>query len=289
MGKKGKNYSVNVKISDSVPSNGWKIFPHFKVSLIDHLVDTKNSITKVEQKEYSEGTTSFTRTELGTTSFTTQTELELQSHDDFGSVITPSEDTQSSKQVYYEPIAPTFYPPIYDDGSKVEPLIHLSEILDINSLGPEEVVFFPLLEEACLRHPSLIENSVKKSPKFILWSFTALGQVLHYLKTMKVKNMNKEACKHLECLWEEVQLFGFNLTWLEPYIESALNVQTYMEKVEKVKDLKENVADLEIELRMLKTKLAVAEVVLDIARRDSEEIEKGFEEMDINAELGYGT
>ncbi|OIW11406.1 hypothetical protein TanjilG_10726 [Lupinus angustifolius] len=277
MGKKGKQVSMNVKIADSVPSSGWKMFPHFKVDLINK-VDTKNSIAKDGQKEYSEGTRSST----------TQTELEHQSHEDFGSVIAPSEDMQSPKQTYYEPIAPTFYPPIYDDGPKVEPLIHLSEVLDINSLGPEEVVFFPLLEEVCLRHPSLIESLTTKSPKYILWSFTALGQVLHFLKTMKVKNMNKEACKHLECLWEEAQLFGFNLTWLEPYIESALNVEAYLEKGEKVKNLKEHVVDLEIELRMLRTKLAVAEVILDIARRDLEEVEKDFEERDINAEMGYG-
>ncbi|OIW11411.1 hypothetical protein TanjilG_10729 [Lupinus angustifolius] len=162
MGKKGKHFSLNVKIADSVPSSGWNIFPHFKVGLTNQ-ADTKNSIVK------------------------------------------------------------------------------------------------------------------------------ALGQVLHFLKTMKVKNMNKEACKHLECLWDEVQLFGFNLTWLEPYIESALNVEAYMEKAEKVKNLKKHVVDLENELRILKTKLAVGEVVLDIARRDLEEVEKSFEEKDINAEMGYGT
>ncbi|OIW11409.1 hypothetical protein TanjilG_10727 [Lupinus angustifolius] len=296
MGKKGKQVSMKVKIADSVPSSGWNIFPHFKVDLVNK-VDTKNSIAKAGQKEYSEGTTSST----------TQTELELQSQEDFESVISaseetpslkyvqfeirkpPLENTQSLKQTYYKPTAAPLYPPIYDDGPKVEPLINLSEVLDINSLGPEEAAFFPLLEEVCLKHPSLIESLMKKSPKYILWSFTALGQVLHFLKTMKVKNMNKEACKHLECLWDEVQLFGFNLTWLEPYIAHALNVEACLEKAEKVKILKEDVVNLEIELRMLKTKLAVAEVALDIARKDLEEVEKGFEERDINAEMGYGT
>ncbi|KAE9585325.1 hypothetical protein Lal_00018253 [Lupinus albus] len=242
-----------------------------------------------------------------TMSSTTQTELELQSQEDFGIVIppleeTPSpknlhfdiiipslEDTQSPKQPYYNPTAPPFYPPIYDDEPKVEPLIHLSEVLDINSLGPEEAAFFPLLEEVCLKHPSLIESLMRKSPKYILWSFIALGQVLYFLKTMKVKNMKEEACKHLQCLWEEVQLFGFNLSWLEPYIEAALNVKAYLEKAEKVKILKESVVDFEIELRKLRTKLDVAEVDLEIAMRDLEEVENGFEERDINAELGYGT
>ncbi|CAL0326682.1 unnamed protein product [Lupinus luteus] len=242
-----------------------------------------------------------------TMSSTTETELELQSQEDFGIVIPPSEETsspnhvqfdiiklplectQSPKQAYYKPTAPPLYPLIYDDGPRLEPLIHLSEVLDINSLGPEEEVFFPLLEEVCFTHPSLIESLKKKSSKYILWSFTALGQVLYFLKTMKVKNMNEEACKQLECLWEEVQVFGFNLTWLEPYIQSALNVEAYLKKAEKVKNLKESVVDLEIELRMLRTKLALAEVDFEIARRDLEEVENGFEERDIYVEMGYGT
>ncbi|OIW21509.1 hypothetical protein TanjilG_05179 [Lupinus angustifolius] len=106
---------------------------------------------------------------------------------------------------------------------------------------------------------------------------------------MKVKNMNEEACKHLECLWEEAHLFGFNLTWLEPYIQSALNVKAYLEKVEKVKNLKESVIDLEIELRKLGTKLVVAKVVFETERRDSEEVENGFKERNINTEMDYGT
>ncbi|OIV89698.1 hypothetical protein TanjilG_05181 [Lupinus angustifolius] len=294
MSKKGKHFSLKVKIADSVPSSGWNIFPHFKVGLTNQ-ADTKNSIVKARQTKCSEETMSFT----------TRTDLELQSQDDFGSSITPSEETpspkhvefdiikppleftQSPKQAYYKPTAPPLYPPIYDDGPKVKPLIHLSEVIDINSLGPEATTFYPLLEEVCLRHPSLIQSQMRKGHKYVIWSFLALGDVLYFLKTMKVRNMNDEACKHLECIWEEAQLFGFNLTWLEPHVQSALNIKTYLEKAEKVKNLRENMVDLEIEVRKLKRKLAVIEVDLEIVRRNLEEFENGFEEKDINAEMGY--
>ncbi|KAK7244718.1 hypothetical protein RIF29_39544 [Crotalaria pallida] len=68
----------------------------------------------------------------------------------FGIVIPPSEEIQSPKQACFEPTAPPFYPlypPIYDDVSKEVPLIHLSEVLHINSFEQEEADFFPLLEE----------------------------------------------------------------------------------------------------------------------------------------------
>ncbi|OIW11412.1 hypothetical protein TanjilG_05183 [Lupinus angustifolius] len=239
-----------------------------------------HSVSIAGQTKYSEETMSSTiQTKLEETPSLEYVQFEI--------IKPPLEDTQSPKQTYYEPTAPPLYPFIYDDGTKVEPLIHLSEVLNINSLGPEATPFYPLLEEVCLRHPSLIENLMRKGHEYILWSLTTLGDILYFLKTMKVKNMNEEACKHLKCLWEEAQMFGFNLTWLEPHVQSALNIKAYLEKAEKVKNLRESMIDLEIEVRKLKTKLAVIEVDLEIVRRNLEEVENGFEERDINAEMGY--
>lgn len=214
-----------------------------------------------------------------------QTESELQPQEDFG---TPSEETPSPKPLYFVPTAPPLYPYIHDEGPKEVPLIFLSEVLDIKSLGPEEAAFVPLLEEVCYWHPSLIESQMKKSPKYIHWAFIALGQVLYFLKTTKVKHMDEEACNHLQCLWEELQLFGFNLTWLEPYIQSALDVRAYFEKAKEVKTLNDSVVALEIEMKKLRTKLAVTVIDLEVARRDLAEVLKGLEERDMNAELGFG-
>lgn len=217
-----------------------------------------------------------------------QTESELQPQEDFGIAISPSEETPSPKPLYFVPTAPPLYPSIYDEGPIEVPLIPLSEVLDIKSLGPEEAAFVPLLEVVCSWHPSLIESQMRKSPKYIHWAFIALGEVLCFLETTKVRNMDEEACNHLQCLWEELQLFGFNLTWLEPYIQSALDVRAYLEKAKKVENLKDSVVALEIEMKKLRTKLAVTVIDLEVARRDLAEVVKGFQERDMSAELGYG-
>ncbi|KAJ7975930.1 Ubiquitin carboxyl-terminal hydrolase family protein [Quillaja saponaria] len=78
-------------------------------------------------------------------------------------------------------------------------------------------------------------------------------------------------------------------SWLEPHVQSALGMKTYLEKAEQVKKLQENVAALEIEMKRLKAKLAIAEVDAEVARRDLAKVEEGFEERDMNSELGYGS
>ncbi|KRH32941.2 hypothetical protein GLYMA_10G088100v4, partial [Glycine max] len=106
------------------------------------------------------------------------------------------------------------------------------KLVDFRGIGKVEQDFVPLLEEVCSRHPSLIDSKQKKSQRFIEWAFTALCRVLHFLKTKRVKDMDDDdACKHLQNLWEELEVFRFDLTWLEPHVQSALSMKNYMEKV----------------------------------------------------------
>ncbi|KAG5151146.1 hypothetical protein JHK84_027618 [Glycine max] len=124
------------------------------------------------------------------------------------------------------------------------------KLVDFRGIGKVEQDFVPLLEEVCSRHPSLIDSKQKKSQRFIEWAFTALCRVLHFLKTKRVKDMDDDdACKHLQNLWEELEVFRFDLTWLEPHVQSALSMKNYMEKVALVKRLEENVTALEIETK----------------------------------------
>ncbi|KAJ7975931.1 ubiquitin carboxyl-terminal hydrolase 12 [Quillaja saponaria] len=163
----------------------------------------------------------------------------------------------------------------------------IGALMDFRGLVQEGKAFAPLLEEVCLWHPSLIECQQSRSRMFTQWAFSALGRVLHFLKTTKGKEMTKDGCEHLRILWEELETFKFDLTWLEPHVQFALGMKTYLEKAEQVKKLKDNVSSLEIEMRRLKAKVAVAEVDLEVARRDLAKVEEGFEEMDVNNELGY--
>lgn len=168
---------------------------------------------------------------------------------------------------------------------KVEPM---GELMDFKGLGKIQKDFVPLLEEVCERHPSLIECQQNRTPRFIEWAFTALGRILHFLKTKKVKDMNDDACMHLQILWEELETFRFDLTWLEPHVQSALGMKSYMERAVQVKKKKENVAASERKIERLKVDIAAAEVDLDTARRDLVKAEEGFEEKDLDVELGYG-
>ncbi|XP_061351806.1 MATH domain and coiled-coil domain-containing protein At3g58270-like isoform X2 [Gastrolobium bilobum] len=162
------------------------------------------------------------------------------------------------------------------------------ELMDFRGLGKIEKAFVPLLDEVCSRHPSLIECQQKRSRRFTEWAFTALGRVLHFLKTKKVKDMDDDACEHLQILWEELETFRFDLSWLEPHVQSALGMKSYMERAVQVKMMKQNVAALEMEMKRLKAQMDAAEVDIEIARRDLVDAEEGFEEKDLDAELGYG-
>ncbi|GAU47991.1 hypothetical protein TSUD_272360 [Trifolium subterraneum] len=159
------------------------------------------------------------------------------------------------------------------------------ELKDLKGLGQIEKAFIPLLEKLCSMYPSLIDCQQKRSLKFREWAFTALGRVLYFLKTRKVKDMNDLACKDLQIFWEELQSFDFELTWLEPHVQSALGMKNYLEKVKKVDKLKHNVVTLEMEKEKLKAKLAIVDVNLDVARDLL--IAENLEELDLDAELGF--
>ncbi|PNX88492.1 ubiquitin carboxyl-terminal hydrolase family protein, partial [Trifolium pratense] len=108
----------------------------------------------------------------------------------------------------------------------------------------------------------------------------ALGRVLYFLKTRKVKDMSEQACKDLEVLWDELKKFQFDVTWLEPHVQSALGMKSFVEKSQHVEKLKEDMV-------LLKEKLAAAEVNLDTERAMLKS--KGFKEIGLDSELGCGS
>ncbi|XP_047175866.1 MATH domain and coiled-coil domain-containing protein At3g58260-like [Vigna umbellata] len=150
------------------------------------------------------------------------------------------------------------------------------EVVDFRGIGKVEKDFIPLLEEVCSRYPSLTSlliDSKKRSQRFTEWAFTALGRVLYFLNTNKVRDMDDDACNHLQTLWEELETCGFDLSWLKPQVQSALSMKTCVEKVlvvkrleENVSSLEEEVAILEMEAKILRTKMIETEVNLEIRR-----------------------
>lgn len=115
----------------------------------------------------------------------------------------------------------------------------------------------------------------------------ALGRVIYFLKTRKVKDMNDEACKELQVLWDDVAKYKFDLTWLEPQVHSALGMRSYVQKALQVEKLKENMVVLKRETEMLSEKLAASEGNLEIERDLLKA--QGIKERDLHSELGSGS
>ncbi|ONI21241.1 hypothetical protein PRUPE_2G054900 [Prunus persica] len=162
------------------------------------------------------------------------------------------------------------------------------ELMEFMGLGKIEKAFVPLLEEVCSLHPSLIECLHKRNRKVSECAFTALGELLHFLKTTRVKDMTEDACVRLQSLWEDVEMFRFDLAWLEPHVHSALDKKKFLERARRVKRLREDVDILDSEKKRRSAALAVTEADLEVAKRDLAKEEEGFVETDMDRELGYG-
>ncbi|KAI9125088.1 hypothetical protein K1719_003704 [Acacia pycnantha] len=166
-----------------------------------------------------------------------------------------------------------------------EPTSHPKD--DFKDLGKIEKSFIPLLEEVCSWHPSLLDCTKNKSHRFTKWALTALGQVLQFLKNKKWKDMNEEACQQLQYLWEELEMIRLDLSWLEPLVKSALNMKGYDEKIEKVKELKQNLVVADTKMNTIKEKLAHTELNIEKIRKELVNVEEDFEEKDLEAKIGY--
>ncbi|KAL5097892.1 hypothetical protein RYX36_002219 [Vicia faba] len=125
-------------------------------------------------------------------------------------------------------------------------------IFKANMLYNFDIDYVPLLEKVCNVHPCLIECQMKSTPMYASWAFTSLGRVLHFLEITKVEEMNDEACEWLQKLWEEVQVFGFDLSWLAPQVEFVLK---YVEKMSEMNKLEEEKKRLEVRIQELSIEL----------------------------------
>jgi len=181
----------------------------------------------------------------------------------------------------YEPICKIDENPVKHNKN---PLFHK---MFCNSFKNVDPAFLPLLEKVCLLHPSLVESQEKRSCRFTEWAFTAMGRVLHFLITKKEKDMDDEACDHLQRLWDEVKVFEFDLDWLESDVAEALDLRYYMQKAAKVKKAKEDVDALEIETKRLKLALIERETELECAKKDLVKAKEGFVERGLDLKLGY--
>ncbi|MED6195413.1 hypothetical protein PIB30_037693 [Stylosanthes scabra] len=158
--------------------------------------------------------------------------------------------------------------------------------MDFKGLCKIKTDYVLLLEEWCSKHHSLIEchRKRKRSERFNESSFTALGKLLHFLKSKKVKDMMDDgACKELQYLWEEVEVRFDDLRWLEPHVKYAL---TYFEKEAEIEELEGDVADLEENVKSLKAEAIALNADLETTKKELAKAEEGFVVRDLDDELG---
>ncbi|XP_014515408.1 MATH domain and coiled-coil domain-containing protein At3g58250-like [Vigna radiata var. radiata] len=179
----------------------------------------------------------------------------------------------------------------YWTGREIDKDLHteypLFHEMFMRSFANIDLNYVPLLENICLLYPYLLVSQEKRSCKFTEWAFTALGRLLYFLNTKQVKDMDDEACDHLKKLWDEVKIFGFDLSWLESDVKSALNLKNYTDKIANVRKAKERVDDLEIRTQKLKAEVIERETEFERAKTDLVKAEEGFKERNLDDILGY--
>ncbi|KAJ1432886.1 TRAF-like [Sesbania bispinosa] len=310
------HFSLYLMVADSLPPYGWSRNTFFKLALINQ-VDKKKSVIKETQQKFKGGYRSWGSFFLNLNDlydhkkgYLLRDTCIIEAHicvSDFPPKIiqdinyplnpnssTPTPDSRLGDQATdqssdeRDTISPRTSGSSPREGEIQGSDLTLRELIDLESLRPEEEAFIPLLEEVCIWRPSLIQNQMRRSRWFRQWTFTSLGQVLHFLKMKKVKDISEEDCKNLQSLWEElVKSSGFDLAWLEPYVQSALDVKAHLERAQRLKKLKDNVVALEIKMKKLRGELAAAEAEFEVARKGLSQVRKGFQEMNVNAPIGY--
>lgn len=114
-----------------------------------------------------------------------------------------------------------------------------------------------------------------------------LGRVLCFLQTRKVEDMNEHACKGLQVLWDGLEKFKLYLTLLEPHVQYALGMQSFVEKAGEVKKINDKLVVLELETMRLKQKLISAELSFDVERDLLKA--KGVKQIGLTCDLECGT
>ncbi|KAK4261749.1 hypothetical protein QN277_004705 [Acacia crassicarpa] len=283
----GKSLAIFLRVADasSLPQ-GWCIYADFTITVVHQLAREK-SITRGQGLP----------TKFNGNAVSWGYAMPLTTLEDPSSGYISKDECIVEVEIYSvrseginKPTSHPTYPSLFKEVKEAAAHLkgHDDGFIDFKDLGRIEKSFVSLLEEVCLWHPSLLNCKKNKSHKFTEWAFTALGRVLQFLKDKKWKDMNEEACEQLQHLWEELEISGLHLGWLEPVIKSALNMRGYEEKAEKVKRLKQELMVLEAETKERKGKLGDNEQKVESIRKELMNVEDAFEEKDLDAEIGYG-
>ncbi|KAJ7950377.1 Ubiquitin carboxyl-terminal hydrolase family protein [Quillaja saponaria] len=144
---------------------------------------------------------------------------------------------------------------LHPTGSSIQmaatiPFILITDMAVFRGLGLWHKKFIPLLEEAMSKHPELWTRRPQEySNEFSLWGFHALGRVLEFLRTVRIRDITSERKREFSRLWLELRAFGFDLTWLEPSYQKVTTCSIDEPKIKRFEELKGEVISLAKDLR----------------------------------------
>ncbi|KAM5551208.1 MATH domain and coiled-coil domain-containing protein [Rosa sericea] len=262
--KVGHSISMYLEVADSskLPS-GWTKYAKFSFTLVNQLDRILSKTKDTEQHEYNED-----ENDWGFTNFMPLSKIH---HPSKGYLVNDICIVETNVSVRKGDIK------ILDNET--------GELMDFKGLGRIDLAFHPLLEEVCPSQPSLIECQHNRSRTFVECAFTTLGRLLHFLKTTKVKDLNQDSFERLQILWDELESFKFDLTWLQPHVQSVFGMKNMTGRVDRMRD---DVKILENEIKRRRLMLAAAEVDLERAKEDLVKAEQGFKKIgDVDCVIGY--
>ncbi|KAK9942318.1 hypothetical protein M0R45_007990 [Rubus argutus] len=125
-------------------------------------------------------------------------------------------------------VPPSVERPNHKFHIKLEPFN--ADLIDFRGLAMLPKRYVSLLEKACICHPDLAICS-KKSLRWREFAYKTLGELLFFLTSTKRREMTRKAYEQLEVLWEDAKCLGFDLSWLAPIMESALDSSSIVESI----------------------------------------------------------
>ncbi|XP_004294445.1 PREDICTED: uncharacterized protein LOC101302630 [Fragaria vesca subsp. vesca] len=81
-----------------------------------------------------------------------------------------------------------------------------------------------------------INREQRPGEQFTQWAFTTLCRLLYFLNTGKPKKLTKQSRRDLRNLWEELQVFKFDLSWVEDDFITALGMKDEVERAKKLRE-----------------------------------------------------
>lgn len=110
----------------------------------------------------------------------------------------------------------------------------------------------PILQKIWTKHGNITEGHVVTSNYLLTWALESLAKIIIILQSDPGRSLDDSQAKYLKSTIRDLQLMGFKLDWLVPFVEKAL----LLHKNKVIMELEMAKSKLQTELREVEGKLA---------------------------------